>query len=57
MQSIEECMVIKEKVKKYIAMRNAHEGAAGSGSGNTEAPPTLATEAPKDNAAQDGVDN
>ena len=50
-------MVIKEKVKKYIAMRNAHEGAAGSGSGNTEAPPTLATEAPKDNAAQDGVDN
>ena len=50
-------MAIKEKVKKYIAERNAHEGAAGSGSGDTEAPPTPTNEAPEDNAAQNGVDN
>ena len=57
MQSVEGCMAIKEKVKKYIAERNAHEGAAGSGSGDTEAPPTPTNEAPEDNAAQNGVDN
>ena len=63
--SIEECAVIKEKVKKYIAERNAREGTARSGYGDTEAPPTPATEvldcdntgAPRENAAQDGVDN
>jgi hypothetical protein len=55
-------MAIKEKVKKYIAERNAHEGAAKSGSGDTEAPPTPAAEvldgdnagAPREDAAQDG---
>jgi hypothetical protein len=55
-------MAIKEKVKKYIAERNAHEGAAKSGSGDTEAPPTPAVEvldgdnagAPGEDAAQDG---
>ena len=57
--------MIKEKVKKYIAELNAHEGAAGSGSGDTKAPLTLAAEVPGDNnmgapggnAAQDGLDN
>ena len=65
MQSIEECVVIKEKVKKYIAEQNACEGVAGSGSSDTKAPPIPATEVPGDNntgasggnATQDGVDN
>ena len=65
LQSVEECAAIKEKVKKYIAERNALEGMAGSGSGYTEAPPTLAAEVPdgenagtpKENMARDGVDN
>ena len=56
---------IKETVKKYIAERNAREGVAGSGSGNTEAPLSPVAEvpgdnnmgAPRGNAAQDGVDN
>ena len=64
MQSVENHAAIKEKVKKYIAERNAREGVAGSGSGDTEAPPTSAVEiprddnsgTPRDNAAQDGVD-
>jgi hypothetical protein len=34
MQSVEECVAIKEKVRKYIAERNAREGATGSGSGD-----------------------
>ena len=55
--SIEECAVIKEKVKKYIAEQNARVGTARSGSGDTEAPPTPTNEAPEDNAAQNGVDN
>jgi hypothetical protein len=50
-------------VKKYIAEKNAREGVAGSGSGDTEAPPTRATENqdnsntgnPEENVAQDGV--
>jgi len=42
MQSIKECVVIKEKVKKYIVERNAREGVAGSGSSDTEAPLTTA---------------
>ena len=58
-------MAIREMVKRYIAALNAHEGAAGSGSGDTEAPPTPAAEAlvkentnaPSDDAAQDGVEN
>ena len=37
-------MVIKEKVKKYITEQNTREGAAGSGSSDTEAPPTPAAE-------------
>ena len=52
-------------MKKYIAERNAREGAAGSGSGDIEASSTPATENPDDdntgtpeeNVAQDGVDN
>lgn len=64
-QSDEECAAIKEKAKKYIAERNARETAAGSGPGDTEAPPTPATEilteentgAPGEDAARDGVDN
>ena len=44
-------------MKKYIAERNARDGAAGSGFGVTEASPTPAVEAPRENAAQDGVDN
>lgn len=58
-------MAIKEKVKKYIAERNAHEGVAWSGSSDTEASPTSVAEVlgddnvgrPGDNAAQDGVEN
>jgi hypothetical protein len=65
LQSIEECIDIKEKVKKYIAKRNAREGVASSGSGNADAPLTPAieilaeqgTSAPSKDAAQDGVDN
>jgi hypothetical protein len=65
LQSIEECTTIKEKVKKYIAERNAHEGVAGSGSGDADAPSTLATQipteqdtsAPGEDATRDGVDN
>ena len=65
MQSIKECVVIKEKVKKYIAEQNACEGAARSSSGDTKAPPILAAEVPSDdntgalgeNVARDGVDN
>ena len=65
MQSVKECAEIKEKVKKYIAERNACEGATGSSSGDTEAPPTPAAEvlgddntgAPRENVARDGVDN
>ena len=48
LQSIEECAAIKEKVKKYNAERNAHEGAAGSGSGETVAPLTPVTETQAD---------
>jgi hypothetical protein len=40
LQSIEECVDIKEKVKKYIVKRNAREGVAGSGSGDADAPST-----------------
>ena len=58
-------MAIREKVKKYIAERNAWEGAAGSGSSDMEAPAATTTEvsvggnsgAPANNVAQDGVDN
>lgn len=58
-------MAIREMVKRYIAALNAHEGTAGSGSGDMEAPPIPAAEAlveentgaPGDDAAQDGVDN
>ena len=65
MQFVEECTAIKETVKKYIAERNARGGLAGSGSSDTEAPPTPAAEvlddnntgAPRGNVAQDGVDN
>lgn len=39
-------MAISEKVKKYITARNAHEGAAGSGSSEMKAPPTPAVMAP-----------
>ena len=46
LQSVEECAVIKEKVKKYVAKWNACEGAAGSGSGDADAPSTPATEIP-----------
>ena len=64
-QFVEECAAIKEKVKKYIAERNARKGAARSGSSDTEAPSTPAAEvpggdntgAPGDNTAQDAVDN
>jgi hypothetical protein len=62
---MEECAAIKEKVKRYIAERNAREGVAGSGSGDTEAPPTPAakvlvgesTSAGVQDVARDGVDN
>jgi hypothetical protein len=55
-------VAIKEKVKRYITERNAHEGATGSGSRDTEAPPTLAARVPVgesagtsiQDAAQDG---
>jgi len=65
LQSIEECEAIKEKVKRYIIERNAHEGAAGSGFGDIEAPPTPIAEVPVgestgavgQDAAQDVVDN
>ena len=65
LQSIEECAAIKEKVKKYITERNAHEGAAGSSSAETAAPSTPVTETLVDHgtgtstedAAQDGIDN
>jgi hypothetical protein len=65
MQSVEECAAIKEKVKKYIVERNARECAAGSGSGNADAPSTPVTEipaeqgtgTPSEDAAQDGVHN
>jgi hypothetical protein len=58
-------VAVSEKVKKYITVRNACEGAAGSGSSEMKAPPTPAamapvkenTGAPSDDAAQDGVDN
>ena len=54
-----------EGKKKYIAERNAHEGAAGSGSGETAVPSTPVTETladdgtgtPTEDAAQDGVTN
>jgi hypothetical protein len=46
LQSIEECAAIKEKVKRYITERNAHEGATGSGSTDTETLPTPATGVP-----------
>jgi hypothetical protein len=60
---LKEQMAIREKVKKYIAKRNAREGAGGSGSGDMEAPATPTTEvptgddtgAPADSVAQDGV--
>jgi hypothetical protein len=62
---MEECAAIKEKVKRYIAERNAREGVAGSGSGDTEAPPAPATKvlvgestgAGVQDVARDGVDN
>jgi hypothetical protein len=65
LQSIEECMTINEKVKRYIAERNARKGAAGSGLGKTDAPLTPVTEIPAndvtgartEDAAQDRVDN
>ena len=65
LQSIEECVAIKEKVKKYIVEWNAREGVAVSGSGETAAPSTPVTETPAndgtgtptEDAAQDGVDN
>ena len=65
LQSIEECAAIKEKVKKYIAERNAREGSTGSGSGDTAALSTPVTTtlshdgigAPTEDATQDGVDN
>ena len=56
---------IKEKVKKFIAERNAREGAAGSGSGDMNTPSTSATATPTEEGtggpgegvAQDGVEN
>ena len=39
---------MKGKVKKYIAERNAREGVAGSGSGETVAPLTPVTETQAD---------
>lgn len=36
-------MAIKEKVKTYIAERNARDGAAGSGLGEANTPSTPAT--------------
>ena len=50
---------------EYITERNAHEGAAGSGSGETAVPSTPVTETladdgtgtPTEDAAQDGVTN
>lgn len=65
LQTPEECATIKEKVKKFIAARNAQEGATGSGSGDVGAPSTPAAEilgkddmgTPGKNAGQDGVEN
>lgn len=65
LQSTEECTAIKEKVKKFIAEWNAHEGAAGSGSSDADMPSTPAAEipagegtgGPSEDAAQDGVAN
>lgn len=65
MQSTEERMAIWEKVKRYIAERNAREGAARSGSNDVETLVTPATEVPigddssalANRAAQDVVDN
>ena len=65
MQSTEEFMATREKVKKYIAKRNAREGTTGSGSGDMEGPAAATTKvavggnsgAPADNVAQDGVEN
>ena len=65
LQSIEECTAIKEKVKRFIAEWNVHEGAAGSGSGDADVPLTPAIEVPAEDgtgaagasAAQEGVDN
>ena len=44
LQSPEECAAIKEKVKKFIADRNARECATRSGLGDVGAPSTAATE-------------
>lgn len=65
LQTSKECATIKEKVKKFIAARNAQEGAIGSGSGDAGASSTPATKIPSEddtgtpgeNAGQDGVEN
>jgi hypothetical protein len=56
LQSSEECAAIKEKVKKYIAERNARKGVASSSSGDADVPSTPATKVPAEDAAQDGVE-
>lgn len=61
----EECAVIKEKVKKFIATRNAQEGVTESGLGDAGTPSTPTVEIPSkdgtgalgEDAAQDGVGN
>ena len=65
LQCTKKCTAIKEKVKKFITERNAHEEAAGSGLGDADTPSTPATETPTEEGiggpgegtTQDGVDN
>ena len=57
--------MIKEKVKQYVAERNAREDGSGSGLGEAATPTTPAIKvpgrenisAPSLNVGQDGVDN
>ena len=57
LQTPGECTAIKEKVKKFIAARNAREGATKSGSGDAGIPSTPAAEIPGEDAGHDGVEN
>ena len=56
-QFTEECTVIQERVKKYIAERNTREGVTGSGSGYMEAPTTATTEVPVSDNSGAPTDN
>jgi hypothetical protein len=51
LQTPEECAVIKEKVKKFIAKRNAREVVSGGRSGDADALPTPVTKTPSEDNA------